>query len=124
MTSGIPFLHLSDCLQPKDIPLLFKVLGWPQAAYSIPFNPMLDNIRLAFVNPSKTGLGQTILSSDSTANEFVDIILRYVTDFKKPTNQMLAVKVLANIFPCDKGKLSKSIVNVCFRWGSHYFAFY
>ena len=65
---------------------------------------MLDVVRLAFVNPSKTGLGKTILQSGEKTNEFADILIGYITDSKKPINQMLAVKVVTNIFSCDNGK--------------------
>ena len=99
-------LHFfSESLLPTDIPVLFKVLRWPRTAEDPSFNPMLDVIRLAFVNPPKTGLAQTILQSNETANEFADILIGYITDSSKPINQLLAVKVVANIFPCDKGKL-------------------
>jgi len=96
-------LFKEEMLQPTDIPNLFKVLRWPRTAETPPFNPMLDIVRLAFVNPSKTGLGKTILQSGEKTNEFADILIGYITDSKKPINQMLAVKVVTNIFSCDNG---------------------
>ena len=95
---------ISETVQPTDIPNLFKVLRWPRTAETPPFNPMLDVVRLTFVNPSKTGLAKTILQSNETTNEFADILIGYMTDAHKSINQMLAVKVLTNIFSCDYGK--------------------
>ena len=74
------------------------------AQNSPPFNPVLDIVRLAFVKPPKAGIARTILDSDETSREFVDILVGYIADSNKPTNQMLALKVLVNIFSCDKGK--------------------
>ena len=93
-----------ETLQPTDIPLLFKILRWPKNAENPPFNPVLDVIRLAFLNNSKNGLSSGLLqSSDTITNEFADIMIGYITDSNKPTNQMLAVKAVTNIFSCDKG---------------------
>ena len=93
-----------ETMLPTDIPTLLKVLRWPRTAENPPFNPMLDVVRLAFVNPSKNGLASTILQSGETTNEFADILIGYISDSQKPINQMLAVKVVTNIFSCDKGK--------------------
>merc|ERR1712223_1382265 len=96
-------LFKEEILQPTDLANLFKVLRWPRTAETPPFNPMLDVVRLAFVNPSKTGLANTILQSGEKSNEFADILIGYITDSQKPINQMLAVKVVTNIFSCDNG---------------------
>ena len=64
---------------------------------------MLDVVRLALVNPSKTGLAKTLLQSGETANEFVAILIGFINDSRTPINQMLAVKVATNLFSCDYG---------------------
>ena len=90
-------------MQTTDITLLFKVLRWPRLAENPPFNPVLDVVRLAFADQSKTALSQALLQSSEIADEFADIMIGFITDKNKPINQMLAVKALVNIFSCDKG---------------------
>ena len=102
--SYIFFISNLETMLPTDIPTLLKVLRWPRTAETPPFNPMLDVVRLAFVNPSKNGLASTILQSGETTNEFADILIGYISDSQKPINQMLAVKVITNMFSCDKGE--------------------
>ena len=100
----LSLISFVETLQPTDIPLLFKILRWPKSTENPPFNPVLDVIRLAFLNKSKNGLSSALLqSSDTIRNEFADIMIGYITDSNKPTNQMLAVKAVTNIFSCDKG---------------------
>ena len=102
--SVLSLMSFVETLQPTDIPLLFKILRWPKNTENPPFNPVLDVIRLAFLNKSKNGLSSALLqSSDTITNEFADIMIGYITDSNKPTNQMLAVKAVTNIFSCDKG---------------------
>merc|ERR1712080_115401 len=81
-------LFKEETLQPTDIPLLFKILRWPKNAENPAFNPVLYVVRLAFLNKSKNGLSSALLqSSETITNEFADIMIGYITDSNKPTNQ-------------------------------------
>ena len=103
---------ISDSVLPTDITLLLKVLRWPRTTQnSPPFNPVLDVIRLAFVKPPVTGIARAILDSHETSSEFADIMIGYIAESNKPTNQLLALRVAVNIFSCDKGKL-KAITGI------------
>jgi len=80
----------SESIDPLDIPLLLKALRWPKV---LSVNPALDVTRLVLLKPScESVLGE------ANVGELVDLVISHVAEPKHPKNQMLALKVLVNLF--------------------------
>jgi len=82
----------SDTVTPTDIPLLLKALKWPKV---LAVNPALDVTRLILL---KSSFAAVVGSSESVVGELVDVVISHVASPQHPKNQMLALKVLVNLF--------------------------
>ena len=80
-----------------DVPQLLKVLKWPK---TIDVNPALDMTRLVVLKPP---FSDAIFGNASISAEFADVIISHIADASKPKNQMLALKVLVNLFNSSRG---------------------
>jgi hypothetical protein len=75
-----------------------KALCWP---HHMVF-PFLDIARMALLNQS---FQQVLMSSESKALEFLNIIIPHITDTDIEFNQNLTLKVINNIFACPSGDM-------------------
>ena len=71
-----------------------RILRWPK---EMAF-PGIDLLRLALLNESAN---QQLLEHQS--EEILDILLQHIANKGKATNQMLALRCIANFFNCEKG---------------------
>merc|ERR1712029_152261 len=77
-----------------DLPLLLKALKWPKV---LSVNPSLDVTRLILLKPGFAAL----LNAPDLVGEIVDVVISHVAEGDHPKNQMLALKVLVNLFACS-----------------------
>ena len=82
--------------QLQEVSNLLQILRWPKDYVF----PSIDIARLAILNPPACHL---ILSKHS--EEFIDILLQNLALTDKVSNQMLALKSLANLFSSERGNL-------------------
>ena len=87
-------MSLADEPSSTDLPLLLKALRWPKV---LPVNPSLDLTRLILLKPSFAAL----LNAPDLVGEMVDVVISHVASPQHPKNQMLALKVLVNLFACS-----------------------
>ncbi len=92
------FLIGSEAVDAALVATLMRVLRWPKPEAF----PGIDIVRLALLNEDANKL---LLEKHS--EELMDILLQHLAKSEYPTNQMLALKSLANFFNCEKGKISK-----------------
>jgi len=98
ITRIVALNSLADAPDSIDIVRLLKVLKWPK---TIEVNPALDIARLLVLKPK---FSDAIFNSESTSAEFADIVISHIADASKPKNQMLALKLLVNLFASPKGE--------------------
>ena len=77
-----------------SIRLLLKALNWPKV---LPLNPSLDVLRVILLKEPIAALQE---QPDLIA-ELVDVVIGHIAWPQHPKNQMLAIKVLVNLFACS-----------------------
>lgn len=85
-------------VEAADVSNLFRVLRWPR---EFAF-PGLDLVRLSLLSLEAS---EAVLASSKnhSSGELVDLLLQAMTDVARPTNQMLAMRSLANLFGSPQG---------------------
>ncbi len=94
------------------VDLMNKALRWPRQMVF----PFLDIARLALLNKS---FQQVLMSSESGALEFIDVITPHITDTNVEHNQKLALQIINNVFACTSGDKAINCLNF-----SKYLLFY